>query len=397
MKSKFSLFIILLFIFIACQKNEKQTTFKINWTEVESIPASFGKISKGVSAAFVGLIDDKLVVAGGCNFPDISAAEGGKKVFYNEILMLNGSKWEKIGELPYELAYGVSVNLQDTLLFIGGRNNDFFSAAVYRIWLDHGTGKAMIDSLTPLSVSIDNASGSMLDNIIYIMGGIQDNRPTSEMYSLDLKKPIQWEKRPSIPSRSLIQSVMVAQKGALYVFGGYDVRSVILSRKNEFRKDTTLLAKVSQTVWKFSPDENKWTKVSDYPSDGEFSSLSGGVGAALCDSLILTVGGVNKLIFEEALNRNLYLSKNTDNQLDTLTSRMRSEAKSYMLHSAEWYKFNSDLILFNTVKNTWIHSGQFSQAALAGSSVVSNDKEIYIVNGELKPGVRTPKIWKITW
>ena len=311
MKSKFSLFILLLFIFIACQKNEKQTTFKINWTEVESIPASFGKISKGVSAAFVGLIDDKLVVAGGCNFPDISAAEGGKKVFYNEILMLNGSKWEKIGELPYELAYGVSVNLKDTLLFIGGRNNDFFSAAVYRIWLDHGTGKAMIDSLTPLSVSIDNASGTMLDSIIYIVGGNQDNCPTSELYSLDLRESMQWEKRPSVPSRSLIQSVMVAQKGALYLFGGYDVPSVSLNRKKESQKDTTLLAEVSQIVWKFSPDENKWTKVSDYPSDGEFSTLSGGVGAALSDSLILTVGGVNKLIFEEALNRNLYLSKNT--------------------------------------------------------------------------------------
>ena len=113
MKHKFSFLALLFFISIACQKNEKQTTFRLNWTEVESIPASFGNISKGVSASFVGLLDEKLIVAGGCNFPDISAAEGGKKVFYKDILLFDRNNWEKIGELPEPLAYGISVTTED--------------------------------------------------------------------------------------------------------------------------------------------------------------------------------------------------------------------------------------------------------------------------------------------
>ena len=39
-------------------------------------------LPKGVSAPFAGFIGDWLVVAGGCNFPDIPASEGGKKVYY---------------------------------------------------------------------------------------------------------------------------------------------------------------------------------------------------------------------------------------------------------------------------------------------------------------------------
>lgn len=36
-------------------------------------------LPKGVSAPFAGFIGDWLVVAGGCNFPDIPASEGGKR------------------------------------------------------------------------------------------------------------------------------------------------------------------------------------------------------------------------------------------------------------------------------------------------------------------------------
>lgn len=389
------LFVILLIAFASgCRTKGKIETPVINWTEVESIPASFGNISKGVSAAFVGLLDDKLIVAGGCNFPDSPAAAGGKKVFYKEILMYDGNGWEKTGELPYELAYGVSVNLTDALLLIGGRNNDNFSDAVYRVTMDNDSGKVRIDSLPPLPLTVDNAAGAFLDSVIYILGGNQNKLPAKEMYSLNLRNPVRWEKQSGIPSRNLIQSVMVAQNNALYVLGGYDVPNDAVDK---FRKKTTRLSEVSQAVWKYSPIENKWTNISEYPSDADFSSLSGGVGAAISDNLILTLGGVNKQIFEDALNRNAILSKTTENNSDTTTERLRTEAKSYMHHPAEWYKFNPNVLIYNTAANTWHDAGKFTQAALAGASIVGNEKEIYIVNGEIKPGIRTPKIWKITW
>ena len=46
-------------------------------------------IEAGVSAPFAGFVGDWLVVAGGCNFPDVPAAEGGQKVYYREVYALN--------------------------------------------------------------------------------------------------------------------------------------------------------------------------------------------------------------------------------------------------------------------------------------------------------------------
>ena len=43
---------------------------------------------QGVSAPFAGFVDSVLIVAGGCNFPDKPAAEGGKKVYYSQIYSL---------------------------------------------------------------------------------------------------------------------------------------------------------------------------------------------------------------------------------------------------------------------------------------------------------------------
>ncbi|MHB9054764.1 MAG: cyclically-permuted mutarotase family protein [Paludibacteraceae bacterium] len=394
MKSEITIFSLVIILFGSCSQRSEKEVYPLKWTEVDSIPSSFGNISKGVSAAFAGLLDDKLIVAGGCNFPDIPAAEGGRKVFYKMILMFDKGHWKKIGELPYELAYGVSINLQDAMLFIGGRNNYYFSNSVYRVSMNKKTGEAGTDTLPPLPVTLDNASGAILDSIVYVFGGNQQGQPSHDMYSLDLREPDGWIKKPFTPSRSLVQPVMIAQNGALFVFGGYDIPVEV--KKTQNTADTTLAAEVSQAVWRYSPENEKWENISMFPSGASLSSLSGGVGAAVADSLIITLGGVNKRIFEDALNRNYYLSKITETNRDTLTERMLSEAKTYLFQPVGWYKFTPDLYLYNVTKNTWRTLGKNTRAALAGASVTYNDKEIYVINGEIKPGVRTPKIWKIT-
>ena len=106
---------------------------------------------------------------------------------------------------------------------------------------------------------------------------------------------------------------------------------------------------------------------------------------------------MNRQIFEDALNRNYYLSTSKDTDTDTLTNRLRTEAAEYLLHPVEWYRFNDEVWLYNVNRKEWKSIGNFPQAALAGASVASNGKEIYILNGEIKPGIRTPKIWKITF
>jgi N-acetylneuraminic acid mutarotase len=217
-----------------------------------------------------------------------------------------------------------------------------------------------------------------------------------------------WQKEFSLPIQGgLVQPALASQNVALYkkmkeladaqinvsmsvpqlfVFGGFSPAT------------DNNPASVNQDVWNLNELSPEWVKsFNPFPSGETKNSLSGGVAVAFQDSLILTMGGVNQQVFEDALNRNFHLSKVSENNQDTLTARFRSEAKAYLHHPAVWYKFNDEVWLFNVRSQEWKSLGKFPQAALAGASAVGNDNEIYIVNGEIKPGIRTPKIWKITW
>ena len=52
---------------------------QVNFTALSQLEVSVGQ---GVSAPFSGVVGDKIVVIGGCNFPDVPAAEGGSKRYY---------------------------------------------------------------------------------------------------------------------------------------------------------------------------------------------------------------------------------------------------------------------------------------------------------------------------
>ena len=110
-------------------------------------------------------------------------------------------------------------------------------------------------------------------------------------------------------------------------------------------------------------------------SDGEVVPLGGGAAVALNDSLVLCTGGVNKDIFLAAL---------------------RCPEKDYLLHPVEWYKFNDRILVYNINLDIWQEVARTSLVARAGAALVGWDKTYYNINGELKPGVRTPEIIKIT-
>ena len=90
---------------------------------------------------------------------------------------------------------------------------------------------------------------------------------------------------------------------------------------------------------------------------------------------MLCTGGVNKDIFLAALQR---------------------PEKDYLLHPVEWYKFNDRVLVYNMNQNIWQEITRTPRVARAGASLAGGDKTYYNINGELKPGIRTSEIIKIT-
>ena len=101
---------------------------------------SSDSISLGVSGHFSGITNGCILVAGGCNFPDKPASEGGVKRYYDSIWKLDTAgmmtgQWEKVGTLPHPVAYGASVSVSEGLVCIGGNNDkQSFSSAYFLSW-----------------------------------------------------------------------------------------------------------------------------------------------------------------------------------------------------------------------------------------------------------------------
>ena len=115
---KYVLYLLSALLSLTVAAQDAGTTTLYNDVSFKSLTPFAENGNTGVSAPFAGIVDGKLVVAGGCNFPGATAAEGGKKVFYSQIYVLadplnDNSKWEAAGQLPTPVAYGASVTVSE--------------------------------------------------------------------------------------------------------------------------------------------------------------------------------------------------------------------------------------------------------------------------------------------
>lgn len=209
-------------------------------------------------------------------------------------------------------------------------------------------------------------AGALLGHSLYIIGGNVNGVPSSAMYMLDLSDlPGGWKKGTDIPGSPRVQPVCVAQDGKLYVWGGF--APAVGERQ----------ASLSVDGYMYSPETKEWSPVAT-PRDAEGNeiSLGGGVGTSFGEGMILCTGGVNKDIFLKAL-QGIYAGK------------------EYLSHPAEWYQFNRNMLLYHPQTDEWTTLGKYEQGARAGAVMVSQDGFHYIINGELKPGIRTNEINRI--
>ncbi|MDO4164581.1 MAG: cyclically-permuted mutarotase family protein [Bacteroides sp.] len=338
---------------------------------MQGFPKTDKDFAKGVSACFAGMVDGQLLIAGGCNFPHVPVQDGGSKVYYKDIYITDLPTdsvfhWRKAGRLPRPIAYGVSIPTADGLVCVGGMNEQGALSDAYRLRIENK--KVRIETLPSLPCTLDNMSGCLLGHTIYLVGGHQNGVPSNVLYSLNLERLSDgWQELPPFPGRPRVQSACAAQldengQPALYLWGGFAAASNGRSPS------------VEVDGCKYTPATNEWTPLSAPDNKGESVSLGGGAAVAWGDSLILCAGGVHKDIFLGGLN---------------------NTPSDYLNHPAEWYRFNDLVLAYNTRTQQWKNVVCTPYTARAGASLVIAYPYVFCINGELKPGVRTPEITRI--
>lgn len=342
--------------------------------KIKGFPDRDKGFAKGISACFAGVSNGQLLLGGGCNFPGIPATDGGAKKYYRDIYAAEITddslfSWRKVGEFPQEVAYGVSISTSGGILCIGGMNAQGSLNTVYRVTLEGKKTKAVIETLPALPCTLDNMTGSFLGNMAYVAGGNKNGIPCNEFYCLDLDNlSIGWQKLRDFPGPPRLQAVSVAQSDTsgeqlFCLWGGFAA------------SNGSQPASLSVNGYAYSPVSGKWKSLpAPVDSKGDTISLGGGTAVALSDSIVLCMGGVHKDIFLQAL---------------------RHTASDYLSHSIEWYRFNNRLLVYNTHKHQWQEIAKASETARAGALSVFDGHGYLVVNGELKPGIRTPDITRI--
>ncbi len=353
--------------------------------------------ARGVSGAIAGvLLDDEhnkeyLILAGGANFPNKPASEGGQKVYYNQIyaydLSSSNSKWTQIGVLPEANAYAGFIVHNNALYLVGGSSPKGASDRAYQIKIK--ANKAFIKELPHLPYKSSGAKLLHLKDRFYLLGGTENGTISNKMLSLK-EGATKWQEEKPYPAEAFIKTVAVSNQESIYLWGAFNKS---LSRGNELS--------VNNSFFIYNREKAIWEERSYINGqDGMIEQMPcfGGGMAYYNDKSdeIVFLGGVNKEHFLPALKRVEAINKAKKEDNQELLSKYKEEVRDYLEQAIKWHAFNQKAYSYDLKDNALDYFYQKGKAkesfARADACLVQHRDKFLIIGGELKPGIRTRQI-----
>lgn len=359
----------ILFICFSCISLARN---RLSWEYVGTLPAQKGYVENiGTAGLLNARIGDYIVVGGGANFPDKPLTEGGKKVTHKDIYLLKDNKGVievlEQKQLEYEFAYGATVSVDNNIYYLGGSPNSIYNKAVLKINIKNN--KLEIEKVGDLVLGFESGVAAHRNGKIYYGVGkfeAEDGKlkNSNRFFSYDLTTGKNKELK-SFPGDARQQSIGQILGDKFYVFSGGSSVSYVDGYAYDFKEDT-------------------WTKVSDVVVNGEKILLLGANSIKLSETEMLVIGGFNYDLWNEANDK---LSNLKDEELVTYKA-------NYFGKEPFRYKWNKKILVYNSKNDTWRSIGEVPFDAPCGAGLIRNGKFIYSINGEIKPGVRTPRIFR---
>ena len=364
--------------------------------------------AKGVSGHIAGeLRPGLLVMAGGCNFPDRPAREGGAKRYYSEIYIADylgafnlacetkaselDMGWKLVGHLPHPTAYAAFQLYGDKLIVVGGQSAAGDLRDAYIIQLDDSLGV----EITPLPSLPEPRSGmasALIENVLYLIGGRVNGKLSNTVLSLDLKRPQkEWREKtpyPNSPFLKLVATTNLSEYSSpsyvpcLVVMGSF---TGVDEPDQQVQADATYMTYTPQTkqwqTYKIAPDDS----IAAHGFGGGYASKRGGSFS----------GGVRADLFVTALQREKDLKAAKAKGNHQLVEKLQAEQRAYLSHEPAWYGFCSEWYSFDRsrgrgeAKSGCRFDGRADAVYLDRPFSMTDG---ILIGGETMPGVRTPSI-----
>lgn len=363
--------------------------------------------AKGVSGHIVGeLSTGRLVMAGGCNFPDRPAREGGAKRYYSEIYIADylgavhlacetkaselDMGWKLVGHLPHPTAYAAFQRYDDKLIVAGGQSAAGDLSDAYMIQLSNLLDAEIIP-LPSLPEPRSGMASALIEDVLYLIGGRVNGKLSNTVLSLDLKRPQkEWREEMPYPHSPFLKLVAMRNQdesdpsdvpylGLMGSFTGVD------EPDQRVQADVTYMA--------YTPQTKQWQTYKIAPDDPIAAHGFGGGYASEYSNIFS--GGVRADLFVTALQREKDLKAAKAKGNRRLVKKLQAEQRAYLSHDPAWYGFCSEWYSFDKsigggeAKSRFRFDGRADAVYLDRCSSMMDGM---LIGGETMPGVRTPSI-----
>ena len=340
---------------VGAEPQEQPAESMLAWSELPPLPDPIG-----VAGPFVGVHGDALIVAGGANFP--RPVWENDKLWHDAIHALiredSGYRWIDVGKLRRPVAYGAAVSTADGVVCIGGNDAEETFADVFLLSFDRNRESLEIVDFPSLPQRCAYGSATIVDQVIYVVGGQQGltlDTATNQVWALDLSKrsvpeEFTWQPIDPLPGPTRSLHMTIAQHD------GYSPAFYVISG----RRHEGEAVKFLRDVWQYTPSTNTWRRRADAPS-----CVMAGTGIDVGQSHLLVLGGADGSLFDQA-------------------DRLRDDHPGFPKQA--W--------VYHTITDTWTSAGSTPANHVTTIAVRWNDA-IVIPSGEIRPRVRSPKIWQV--
>ncbi|WP_064605702.1 kelch repeat-containing protein [Streptobacillus moniliformis] len=292
----------------------------------------------GLTSMLCSKIGKYILIYGGSNFPN-GTPPYGMRTMYNDMYLYDvdfNLVSKQSGKISPDKA--IVVNYDDKIYLISGAGN----TKIYEYTLD-GT-KIIETEIFDLGFEIVGGFGGVYNEKIYF--------GKEYIYEFNLKTR-KLSKLDKVMGEVREQFLNFISNGRLYLFSGASNICCLDSYVYDINK-------------------REWRKIDDTPT-----CLTAATSCMLDDNNFLVVGGCNKKIYDEAIQR-----------LGEIEFKIE-----YFARKREDFKWNKNIYIFNTLeeKFTLLSDGDILNAT-CGSSMIKIDKKVYLINGEIKPGYRTSQV-----
>lgn len=316
-----------------------------DWKHLPDLPDKLG-----VAGAFAGVSNGSLVVAGGANFPDKMPWEGGTKKWHDTIWVLDkpDGQWREAGKLPRPLGYGVSATTDKGIVCVGGSDIEKHYAEAFLLSVKDG--KAKTEKLPSLPIALANSCGALVSGVLYVVDGNEKPGETecvNRAFALDLADTTKgWREIEKLPGKPRFLCAAAGDDGVLWIVGGATL---------ENGADGKMSRVYLKETWAYRAGSG-WSRHADMMKP----AVAAPTPAPVINSRLLVLTG--------------------------------DDGSRWGFQPPEKHPgFPNAIQSFDINEDAWSLAGEMPAGRAVLPCVRWNDRFV-IINGEQRPGVRTPEV-----